>query len=173
LALACNTYISTAPKHLLQARGNNRNNWDNKSTYENKSSNRNPYPSSPFCKKINSLLGIDSENDTPQETTLDQVVTQLITANTKNPTCLLCRDDSQPHHWTECPYIQDNEFNKYISIRLASLLNCTMKESQRRKQTDQKRINSLLQDIETSKKDVPSDEEQDNKDKHDFHPGNK
>jgi hypothetical protein len=176
LALTCNTYISSAPKHLLQTRGTHRNNWDNKSNYDNKSSNLNAYPSSPFRKKINSLLGIDCATDTPPETTLDQVVAQLITADTKNPTCLLCRDDSQPHRWTECPYIQDGEFNKSISIRLASLLNRTMKESQRRKNTDQKRINSLLQDMENKQKDIPSDEEQDKKESKDqtvFPPGNK
>jgi hypothetical protein len=44
-----------------------------------------------------------------------------------------------------------------------------MKESQRRKHPDQKRIHSLVQDITTANADSPSDEEA----KPDFCPGDK
>jgi hypothetical protein len=169
LALTCSTYLPSAPQHLLKPE-QRASNYHNSSRYQNSTSERdstnrnNPY----VKKKINRLLDINEGNYTIPPSGIDKIVAQLATADPKDPICLLCRDESNPHRWTDCSYIQDTEFNKSVSIRLATVLNRTMKESQKRNQSDDKQLHALLQDTNPSSDDTPFDEHTPNQD---FLPG--
>jgi hypothetical protein len=73
----------------------------------------------PITRRSICFLVLTLDHDDDQEQVFDHIVAQLITANAKNPTCILCHDKAQPHYWTDCPYIQYNKFNGFISMQLA------------------------------------------------------
>ena len=173
LALTCNTYLQSAPKHLLLKtdQRSNHNQNDNKygrETNDNKYRNQpNPYTR----KKVHSLLDLNDNDYKIPESGINKVVAQLATADPKDPICLLCRDETNPHRWTDCLYIKDAEFNKSVSIRLATVLNRTMKESQKRNPSNNKQLHALLLDTESPNNDEsPFDEDTA---KQDFQKGDK
>jgi hypothetical protein len=170
LALTCNTYLQSAPKHLLNTESRSpytHDSNDHKYRSPNSQSGRDSSdnqkyrnPSNPYVKKkVHSLLDIREDDYTIPESGINKVVAQLATADPKDPICLLCRDENNPHRWTDCSYIKDSEFNKSVSIRLATVLNRTMKESQKRTQPNEKQLHALLHTPDSSTDDSPSDED--------------
>ena len=170
LALTCNTYLQSAPKHLLLKTDQRSHHDPNENKYRSSTpsnggrdtADNNKYRnhSNPYAwKKVHSLLDINDDGYKIPDSGINKVVAQLATADPKDPICLLCRDETNPHRWTDCLYIKDAEFNKSVSIRLATVLNRTMKESQKRNPTNTKQLHALLHDTHSSNDESPSDED--------------
>jgi hypothetical protein len=155
LAITLNTYLSNPDsptkrtKPLFVRNPYQKPPGDNK-PYRPNTPTSNPFP---YNKRINQVLtDIDEAPSSPPaldlDTYTDHIVAQLQTGSSDPSTrpCLLCRE---PHQFSACPLLQDEEFKSTFIIKLLACVSRELRNGKNRTGSHDtaKRIQQVLTDV--------------------------